>query len=66
MINFSHLKEAKMSYPKHGARALYLSGILIFISFIAFIHAFIPFIFYDTVGSWIKDIDKEIQLAEDH
>ena len=66
MINFNHLKEAKMSYPKHGARALYLSSILIFISFIAFIHAFIPFIFYDTVGSWIKDIDKEIQLAEDH
>ena len=35
MINFNHLKETKMSYPKHGARALYLSGILIFISFIA-------------------------------
>jgi|TARA_B110000196_G_scaffold302951_1_gene298390 hypothetical protein len=66
MINFNHLKEAKMSYPKHGVRALYLSGILIFLSFLAFIHAFIPFIFYDTVGSWIKDIDKEIQLAEDH
>ena len=32
MINFNHLKEAKMSYPKHGARALYLSSILIFIS----------------------------------
>jgi len=52
-----------MSYPKHGARALYLSGILIFISFIAFIHAFIPFIFYDTVSSLIKDINKEIQQA---
>ena len=63
MINFSHLKEAKMSYPKHAARALYLSGILIFISFIAFIHAFIPFIFYDTVSSLIKDINKEIQQA---
>ena len=63
MINFSHLKEAKMSYPKHGVRALYLSGILIFISFIAFIHAFIPFIFYDTVSSLIKDINKEIQQA---
>ena len=63
MINFSHLKEAKMSYPKHGVRALYLSGILIFISFIAFIHAFIPFIFYDTVSSLIKNINKEIQQA---
>ena len=63
MINFNHLKEAKMSYPKHGVRALYLSGILIFISFIAFIHAFIPFIFYDTVSSLIKDINKEIQQA---
>ena len=63
MINFNHLKETKMSYPKHATRALYLSGILIFISFIAFIHAFIPFIFYDTVSSLIKDINKEIQQA---
>ena len=63
MINFSHLKEAKMSYPKHATRALYLSSILIFISFIAFIHAFIPFIFYDTVSSLIKGINKEIQQA---
>ena len=63
MINFNHLTEAKMSYPNHGARALYLSCILIFISFIAFIHAFIPFIFYDTVSSLIKDINKEIQQA---
>ncbi len=63
MINFNHLKETKISYPKHAARALYLSSILIFISFIAFIHAFIPFIFYDTVSSLIKDINKEIQQA---
>ena len=63
MINFNHLKETKMSYPKHATRALYLSSILIFISFIAFIHAFIPFIFYDTVSSLIKDINKEIQQA---
>ena len=63
MINFNHLKEAKMSYPKHAARALYLSSILIFISFIAFIHAFIPFIFYDTASSLIKDLNKEIQQA---
>ena len=63
MINFNHLKETKMSYPKHAIRALYLSSILIFISFIAFIHAFIPFIFYDTVSSLIKDINKEIQQA---
>ena len=63
MINFNHLKETKMSYPKHAASALYLSSILIFLSFIAFIHAFIPFIFYDTVSSLIKDINKEIQQA---
>ena len=63
MINFNHLKETKMSYPKHATRALYLSSILIFISFIAFIHAFIPFIFYDTVSSLIKGINKEIQQA---
>ena len=63
MINFNHLKEAKVSYLKHGVRALYLSSILIFISFIAFIHAFIPFIFYDMASSLIKDLNKEIQQA---
>ena len=63
MINFNHLKETKMSYLKHATRALYLSSILIFISFIAFIHAFIPFMFYDTVSSLIKDLNKEIQQA---
>tara|TARA_B100001013_G_scaffold20133_1_gene11291 strand:+ start:4932 stop:5132 length:201 start_codon:yes stop_codon:yes gene_type:complete len=61
MINFNHLKEAQQNYFKHGFRALYLSIILIFLAFIAFIHALIPFVFYDTVSSWIKDIEEEIR-----
>ena len=61
MINFNHLKEAKQNYFKHGIRALSLSIIFIFLAFIALIHAVIPFIFYDTVSSWIKGINKEIQ-----
>jgi len=27
------------------------------------IHALIPFVFYDTVSTWIKDINKEIQTT---
>lgn len=61
MINFNHLKEAQQNYFKHGFRALYLSIILIFLAFIAFIHAFFPFVLFDTVSSWIKDIDEEIR-----
>mgnify|MGYP001159897203 FL=1 len=64
MINFNHLKEAQQNYFKHGLRALSLSIIFIFLAFIAFIHAVIPFIFYNTVRSWIKDIDQEIRGSE--
>ena len=60
MINFNHLEEAKQNYFRHGIRASYLSFIFIFLAFIAFIHAIFPFLFYETVSNWIKDINKEI------
>ena len=63
MINFNHLKEANQNYFKHGLRASYLSIILIFLAAVAFIHAIMPFVFYDTVSSWIKDINEEIQTS---
>lgn len=66
MINLNHLKEAQQNYFKHGLRALFLSVIFIFLAFIALVHAVIPFIFYDTVSSWIKDINKEIQGIVDN
>tara|TARA_B100000678_G_C18199265_1_gene498769 strand:- start:1482 stop:1682 length:201 start_codon:yes stop_codon:yes gene_type:complete len=61
MINFNHLKEANQNYFQHGFRASYLSIILIFLALIALTHALIPFVFYDTVSAWIKDINEEIQ-----
>ena len=60
MFNFNHLKEAQQNYFRHGLRALYVSSIFIFLAFIAFIHAIFPFLFYKTVSSWIRDINKEI------
>ena len=60
MFNFNHLEEAQQNYFRHGTRALYLSIILIFLAFIAFIHAIFPFVFYKTASDWIKDIAKEI------
>ena len=41
-----------------------LSIILIFLAVVALIHALIPFVFYDTVSTWIKDINKEIQTTQ--
>ena len=61
MVNFNHLKEGNLNYFQHGLRSFRLSIILIFLAMIALIHAFIPFVFYDTASSWIKDINKEIQ-----
>ena len=60
MINFNHLKESQQNYLKHALRATSFSIILIFLALIALIHAVFPFVFYDTVSSWIKDIDKKI------
>jgi uncharacterized membrane protein YhdT len=60
MINFNHLKESQRNYFQHAMRSSSLSIILIFLAFIALIHAVVPFIFYDTVSSWIKDLDKKI------
>jgi|TARA_B100000470_G_C19731880_1_gene364968 hypothetical protein len=60
MINFNHLKESQQNYLQHALRASSLSIVLIFLAFIALIHALVPFIFYDTVSSWIKDLDKKI------
>ena len=60
MFNFNHLKEAQMNYFRHGLRALYLSIIFNFLSFIAFIHDIFPFLFHKTVSSWIKDLNEEI------
>jgi|TARA_B110000263_G_scaffold124462_1_gene108242 cytochrome bd-type quinol oxidase subunit 2 len=60
MINFNHLKESQQNYLQHALRVFSLSIILIFLAFIALIHAVFPFVFYDTVSSWIKDIDKKI------
>jgi len=63
MINFNHLKEANLNYFQHGLRAFYISIILIFLAVVALIHALLPFVFYDTVSTWIKDINKEIQTT---
>ena len=63
MINFNHLNEPKQNYIQHGVKAFNLSIILIFLALIALIHALIPFVFYDTVSAWIKDINEEIQAA---
>ena len=63
MINFKHLNEAKQNYIQHGVKAFNFSIILLFMSLIALIHALIPFVFYDTVSAWIKDINEEIQAA---
>jgi len=60
MINFNRLKESQQNYFQHTMRASSLSIVLIFLTFIAFIHAAVPFIFYDTASSWIKDLDKKI------
>jgi len=64
MINLNHLKEANQNYFQHSLRASYLSIILIFLAVVALIHALIPFVFYDTVSTWIKDINKEIQTTQ--
>ena len=61
MFNFNHLKEGNQNYFQHGLRSFRLSIILIFLSIVALIHALIPFVFYNTASSWIKDINKEIQ-----
>ena len=63
MINFNHLREGNQNYFEHWFRASYLSIILIFLALIALIHALIPFVFYDTVSAWIKDISEEIQAS---
>ena len=63
MINLNHLKEANQNYFQHALKASYLSIIFIFLSVVALIHALIPFVFYDTVSTWIKDINKKIQTT---
>jgi len=60
MFNLKHLKEARLSYFRHGIRAMSISIILFFLSFIAFIHAIFPFLFCETVSNKIKEINKRI------
>lgn len=56
-----HLEEQEESYFEHGVKALYFAITLIGLSFICFIHAFIPCCFINTVSNKLKQLLKEMK-----
>ena len=65
MINFKHLKEMEQNWWEHAlvawknlpkaVSATVLSFIMIFI---IIIHGLFPFIFYNTIGRWLKYLNR--------
>ena len=60
LIDFYHLKKAKVGYAIHGLRVIKISFRLIFLGLAGIIHALLPFIFLETVSTGVKKINQEI------
>lgn len=60
LIDFYHLKKAKVGYLIHGIRVFKISYKLIFLGIAGIIHAFLPFIFLETVSNGVKKITDEM------
>lgn len=56
-----HLEEQEEGYYEHGIKALYFGVTLLKLSFICFIHAFIPCCFVKTVSNKLKQLLKEMK-----
>ena len=60
IIDFYHLKKAKVGYTTHGIRVIKIAFRLIFLGLVGIIHALLPFIFLETVSTGVKKINQEI------
>ena len=60
LIDFYHLKKAKLGYATHGIRVIKIAFRLIFLGLAGIIHVLLPFIFLETVSTGVKKINQEI------
>ena len=60
LIDFYHLKKAKVTYIIHGIRVLKISYKLVFLGIAGIIHAFLPFIFLETVSKGVEKVADEM------
>jgi hypothetical protein len=56
-----HLKQQNISYVEHFSFAMKLALQMMLLAMISLVHAFLPFIFTDTVSHSIKDIDNKLE-----
>jgi|TARA_R110000824_G_scaffold43928_6_gene128216 hypothetical protein len=59
-VNFKHLDEVALTYFEHLRQALFISLYMILGGFACLIHAFFPFVFWETASNTIKKILKDI------